>query len=386
MATGVAVSVTASAQVAESPASVGGVVSGFGLSGKAGQTITSPGIGVWFTRPIIGPVALDAQLDWFPKKEAVDFESQGGTTLKLTAGARATFRQSRRVRLHGIMRAGTVRFSEALTGHGDGPPTIGPKAHFAMDLGGGVDLFPGSRWTPRLDYVTTLYVVPGTVLGASDPGPARLIATTSAKIADTYHLSAGLSYGFGAQRSTPTSETPSRRWVIGAQGAYAAAANVLDLNVKHRGGIGGFVSYRLSRLLDADVAVTALPQATLGRSPWDGGHILQAVGGIKLGTRSERLGAFVKARAGVNSHGDALKGRDSSPYTVSLGRSNLPVLDIGGIVEVDASSRVLARFEAGDIVTFYPSRTIVLDGITAPQGTERSRQQIQMSMGVGWRF
>jgi hypothetical protein len=325
-------------------------------------------------------------LDWFPKKEALHLQSQGGMTLKITAGGRAMFMQSRRVRITGIMRVGVIRFSQAVTGHEDGPPTIGPKAHLAVDLGGGVELFPGSTWTPRFDYVTTLYIVPGTVLGASGPGPARLIATTSAKIADTYQLSAGLSYGFGAKRSTPSLEPPSRRWVIGAQGAYGAVANILDVDVKQRVGTGGFLSYRLSRLVDLDAAVTALPQTTRAHSPWDGGRILQAVGGLKVGRRIDRVGVFVKARAGVNSHGDALKARDSFPYNVNRGRSHLPVLDIGGITEMDAGPRLVLRLEAGDIITFYPSRTIVLDGSSAPQGSERSRQQIQMSMGVGWRF
>lgn len=378
--------VPASAQVAEHPVSVGVVVSGIGLHDEAGRPITSPGIGAWFTLTMLGPLALDAQLDWFPKREAITYESQGGATLKLTAGTRGTFMQSRRVRVHGIMRTGIIRFSETMTGHEDGSRTIGPKTHLAIDLGGGVEFFPGSRWTPRIDYLTTLYVVPGAVLGRSSPGPATLIATTSAKIADTYQLSAGITYGFGAPRGSSPSEPPSRRWTAGPQGTYASAVNVLDLNVKHRAGIGGFVSYRLSRLVHADAAVNAFPQKTWSRSPWDGGRVLQAVGGLKVGTQSERIGLFVKARGGLNSHGDALKGRESSPYTVSRGHSNLPVLDLGGIVEVGAGPRLLLRFEAGDLVTFYPSRTIVLDGRSVPQGGVPSQQQIQMSIGLGWRF
>lgn len=74
--------------------SAGGGVSGFGLFDEAGLPITSPGTDVWVTVRGMGPVALEAQLDWFPTHEATAFESQGGRTLKLMAGGRGTFYSS----------------------------------------------------------------------------------------------------------------------------------------------------------------------------------------------------------------------------------------------------------------------------------------------------
>jgi hypothetical protein len=59
---------------------------------------------------------------------------------------------------------------------------------------------------------------------------------------------------------------------------------------------------------------------------------------------------------------------------------------VAAIRTCGAGPRLLLRFEAGDLVTFYPSRTIVLDGGSVPQGGEPSQQQIQMSIGLGWRF
>lgn len=114
--------------------------------------------------------------------------------------------------------------------------------------------------------------------------------------------------------------------------------------------------------------------------------MLQAVGGVKVGRQGKNVGLFVKGRFGVDSHDGAVKERTSSPYALTLGRSNLPVVDIGGIVEVNTASRWLLRFEAGDMITFYGERTVLKDGAPVPQGSLPSSQQIQVSVGAGWRF
>lgn len=373
------------AQRAEHRVSTGGGVSGFGLFDEAGRPITSPGAAVWVTVRGMGPLALEAQVDWFPSAEAIEFESQGGRTLKLTAGPRATFFLSKRLRIDGLMRGGFIRFSETMTGRSDGVRIIGPRAHGAMDLGAGFELFPGAQWRPRFDFVTTFYAVPGATLGTPG-GDGRLVATTSAKIRDTYQVNAGLTYGFGGPRITVPSSSAGGPWTLGAQLSYTASTNLLDLEVRHRGGIGGFVSYRFSRFVEADGAVSAFPQTTRARSPWDGGRVLQALAGVKVGVREGRVAAFAKVRGGVNSHADALKSLEWFPFSITRGRSNLPVLDIGGVVEIAAASGLLLRVDAGDAITFYPDRTIVLDGVAAPQGRGPSQQQMQFTIAVGWRL
>jgi hypothetical protein len=80
------------------------------------------------------------------------------------------------------------------------------------------------------------------------------------------------------------------------------------------------------------------------------------------------------------------KERTSSPYAWILGRSNLPIVDVGGIVEVSTGSRWLLRFEAGEVITFYGERTVLKDGVPLPQGSLPSSRQVQISVGAGWRF
>jgi hypothetical protein len=371
------------AQATEHPVSIGGSVTGLGLLDDAGQPVTSPGVGAWLSVNVLGQVALDAQLDWFPTSEAIDFESQGGRTLKLMAGVRGTLIESRRLRVHGIMRGGVIRFSETMTGHDGGVQTVGPKIHGALDLGIGVELFPRSRWRPRLDFVTTYDVVPGAVLFNGGGGAT---ATTDARIEDTFQVSAGVSYGLGTGRTVPEPAEQSVRWTAGPTGTYAVPGNNYRLGMAGRGGIGGFVSYRLWRFVHADGSVSAFPEAAKIRSPWEGGRMLQAVGGVKVGRQGKDVGLFVRGRFGVDSHDGAVKERTSSPYALTLGRSNLPVVDLGGIVEVNAGAHWLLRLEAGDTMTFYGERTVLRDGVAVPQGSIPSSQRIQVSVGAGWRF
>ena len=334
----------------------------------------------------LGEVAVETQLDWFPRREAVDFESQGGRTLKFTTGVRGTLFESQRLRLHGTMRGGFIRFSETMTGDENGTRTIGPQTHGVVDLGIGVELFPEARWRPRFDIVTSLYLVPGVVLSKPMPGAATALATTDARTEDTYQFSAGVTYGLGAPHSIPKSTEQPERWNLGLLGSYAVGGNLFGLDVAKRGGLGGFVSYHLSRSLYADGTVSTFPEAASGRNPWEGGRVLQALGGLKVGRQGKRVGVFVKSRFGVHSHAEAVQGRTSSPYVVTLGRSNLPVLDVGGILELRTSDHLLLRVEAGNAITFYPERTVLLDGVPATQPSSPASQQIQLSVGIGWRF
>lgn len=131
-----------------------------------------------------------------------------------------------------------------------------------------------------------------TMTGRPDGGNSSLVATTSAKIEDTYQVNARVTYGFGRPRDAVPSSPAGGPWALGAHLLYSASTNVLDLGLRHRGGIGAFVSYRFSRFLEADGAVSMFPQRTRARS-------------------------------------------------------SLPLLDIGGVVEIAAASGLLFRVDAG---------------------------------------
>jgi hypothetical protein len=208
------------------------------------------------------------------------------------------------------------------------------------------ELFSDTRLTPRVDFVHTLYTVPGAVLSASSGGQASLIATTRAKTADTYQITAGMTYKLGRARTTSALSEPSDRWTIGPEFAYSATATIGDLSTLHDPGIGAFVSYRLFEYLHADGGLSAFFQEPEVRTPWDGGRTVQALAGIKIGRTRDRVGIFGKIRGGVVSHAEAFQSRDSSTRARVFGRSNLAAMDLGGVVEVDAGRRLRLRFES----------------------------------------
>ena len=363
----------------------GGFVSGLGLNDESGLSRTSPGLGGWVTFDIADPLAIEAQVAWFPRNEPVEFEAQGGRTLKITVGAKGRFFESSKIRLFGLMSTGLIRFSATEIGPPDGRTFIGSRTHLALDLGAALELFPDRRWSPRIDVAQSFYEVPGASFRSEiDPS---VVLTHDGKIADTYQITAGVTYNARVRRRGPSSATPSsRRLTIGPQLAYSDTAAIGDLSPASRAGLGAFASYRLTPNLYADGTIAAYFGPQDVRTPWDGGRSLQMLGGIKAGVTRDRVGLFAKARIGVTSYSEVIVARDSAARRLETGRSYLPALDLGGVIEVAAGPRLVARFEASDILTFYSERTIVSDGVPLPQPRLPARSSMQMSVGIGWRF
>ena len=72
------------------------------------------------------------------------------------AGARGTLLAARRLRLSGLLQPGVIRFSNTASNDPDGYERLGPRTHFALDIGGAIELFPQSRWNARFDFISTL--------------------------------------------------------------------------------------------------------------------------------------------------------------------------------------------------------------------------------------
>ena len=291
----------------------------------------------------------------------------------------------RRVQVQGIARAGVVRFTRTEIVGPDGPTTFGPTTHLSMDLGIGFEFRPASRWAPRVDFLNTLYVVNG-VRVFSSAAPGGPIASTSVhgKVADTFQVSAGVRYRPNP-RATGGLSRSGERFSAGPLFTYAAAVNVAALTPIHNIGPGGFVSARVSDHIYVDAALCALLRHRPERTPWDGGRVVQALVGVKMGSRRGAVGYFVKARGGVNSHDDAFRGRER-PRVPLTGRSNVGIIDVGGVLELDLGSQILLRIDAGSVMSIYGSRTIVIEGVTLPQGRQSLRPSIQFSVGSGWTF
>jgi hypothetical protein len=369
---------TTSAQEYADRIDAGGHVIGFGVRDARGYEQSSPGFGGWFAFPIAPRLAIESRVSWFPTREPILLQDQGGRTLQVAAGVRGELARSSTVALHGFITPGLVHFTQTASPIVNAGERIGPATHFSLDIGIGVEFPTAKPWALRADVIDTLYPVPGFVLARSDPRPlpgggfSQLELSTSGKIRATWQASAGVRFRPGAEvtpRSTSTATT--ERWTAGPQTGVMVLREDGLLSPRTTPAIGSFVSYRVFDWLYADGSIAGLPQEPDVRSSVDGGKMIQALAGAKIGRRRESVGTFFKFRVGVNSYGGAVKPRDQATNRVTLTRATTGVIDVGGVLELVIGRQLLFRVDAGDTFAFrHPTDS----------------DSIEVTSGVGWRF
>jgi Outer membrane protein beta-barrel domain len=120
--------------------------------------------------------------------------------------------------------------------------------------------------------------------------------------------------------------------------------------------------------------------------------VLQAVGGIKYGVRSNRFGLFAKARPGITRVQVLTERKDlpgaPTPINDFFRFRGAYCLDIGGVFEIYPSKHTQVRFDIGDTRIRYKERKLA-----TPSGAELpnfnpnyTRNNLQFSMGFGFRF
>lgn len=173
-------------------------------------------------------------------------------------------------------------------------------------------------------------------------------------------------------------------------------------------GLGARFTFNLNRSVALEAIGNFFPHSCrfCGQGPVSGdnsGNIAQGFFGVKAGKRFEKWGIFAKGRPGIVSfsQGDSTyvqagpTGPLLFPFQFQQKRRNNFAVDLGGILEFYPTKRIVTRFEAGDTLIHYGSRTANLLSIDPVTGatvlfpfTTRSetRHNFQFSAGVGWRF
>jgi hypothetical protein len=347
------------------------------------------GMGVQVDFPVTQRVAVESRAVFFPRDEPVRYQTQGGKTFQLSTGFRGKFISSRRVSVYGVVMPGLVHFTHTTTHFENGSPLAGGATHFTVGMGGGVEIYPAPRWVAHFELSGILYSIPGAEVSRSSPGPtgAYLSLNVPGSIENPSQISAGLGYRIGGLRKRRPEQPESGRWEVGPNVSYFTSMTALGDDPRRSGGVGGFASYRLSEYIDADASIGAYLSAAEVTTPFDGGRVVQAVAGLKAGLRRDRFGIFVKARTGVNSHSRVLESLSHAPFAApTYARSNAVALDMGAVLETYVRRHLLFRFDAGDVVSFFHSTTITVDGESVGEAAPRYTDSIQMSLGVGWKF
>lgn len=181
-------------------------------------------------------------------------------------------------------------------------------------------------------------------------------------------------------------------------GVHSSSLTIFDPDfvgdITH-GGVGGRVTYNLSRSFAAEAEVNFFPPRQQSFS--SAGNVIQAQFGVKAGKRFEKFGIFAKLRPGILSVDDVftvLPGisliNGFPQFNTKVERTNYFTLDIGGVLEFYPSKRMVVRFDAGDTLIRYPERFDILFGTQTP-AVVRTRgpkfeHNFQFTAGVGFRF
>ena len=316
----------------------------------------SPGVGASVAVTLSRSLALEARVTRLG-------ELAGGHSTNVFGGVRAT-----------LIRAGRLGvFGKALPGvsHFDRNPRLG--THFVLDLTAGLAVAATSRLIVTIEGDRDLHAPRrGTTVAVIDPSTGAVTQTAiPAHIASRWNLHVGAAYRLGAVPTNDGARLPTTRWIIGPQvGLTASTGGTWN------GTAGMFATYRLTRWCDFDTSVAGFVGGSLLPDTYEGGRLLQVVGGVKMGVRDGRFGVFFKARAGVN--------RDSRvPYDyldpASLARPvTMPVLDLGGVVEAALTRRSVLRVDLGESLAFARYGT--------PNVFRAAIYTLPVRIGVGWRF
>jgi len=188
------------------------------------------------------------------------------------------------------------------------------------------------------------------------------------------------------------SAQPAQRFEASAQ---ASLLRLSDFNATNAG-VGGRVSFSLTNLVALEGELTFFPRDTIKGTEFStsfGGYRVvsyrrrtDALFGVRIGTRGERLGAFLKLRPGVtrlSDKGTECVGPGCAVVLMLLARNTYRpefAFDLGGGVEFYPTSRTVARAELGDTMIHHRS--------AAPPCavTQCTTHNLSSRFGIGLRF
>ena len=181
-------------------------------------------------------------------------------------------------------------------------------------------------------------------------------------------------------------------------------------------GVGGRFTYNLNKQVALEAAAYFFPRKCEFCGGEVTGQIAEGLFGIKVGQRFRRWGIFGKARPGFASFSRGAfnvspvsTGTSSGTincfgpnpasqtcFRIESTRVTPLAFDVGGVIEVYPSKRIVVRFDGGDTILHYRQRNFntliadpnnpnvpILAPATAPSHTRHSFQFIG---GVGIRF
>lgn len=182
-------------------------------------------------------------------------------------------------------------------------------------------------------------------------------------------------------------------------GAHVTALNLGDFSLrvpdlgKLERGAGGRVTYNLNDAValeaeynifprDFRITLPNLGQLVTRRLTRD--RVDQFMLGIKAGTRFDRFGLFAKVRPGYVRSKLEDETINTNPSLNTLFRTSSGwALDMGIVLELYPSRHTMLRFDIGDTIIRYQTKSLIPGAAGAQKFTNHN---LQVSAGVGLRF
>ena len=388
----------------QSPSSrfeVGGQFSDIKLIDTSGNASFSPGFGGRFDWNVTPRIAVDAQIDFFPRSYPSS-QQQGGRMFQFLAGVRGRFVQRRRYAIYGLARPGFTYSSRAITSFTAATtagsqssllitPNFGGATFFTLDLGGGVEFYPSDRWILRAEIEASPYFVGNSPVNYATPPLPEItrVVSSPGTVTNTWRVSTGMSYRPGeVQPAGGTEGVGAERFELGAQ--FTSLSFTWIDGVDHSStelGFGLFSSYHVWQFLYLDAAVNFFPKDEQTTGPNDGGRILQGFFGTKTGFQGQRFGLFAKVRPGFMSYSNSLTGVTlTSPMSFRYARATDFALDVGAVAEYYWSRHAALRLDVGDSLMYNSPRPFNFNGTVSYPPVPARRNSLQVAIGFAIRF
>jgi hypothetical protein len=186
-------------------------------------------------------------------------------------------------------------------------------------------------------------------------------------------------------------------------GVQFTALTIDAFQVRTQPGFGMRFTYNFNDYIAAEAQTDFFPNDDKSVFSRNGGRAWQGLAGVKIGKRFKTFGIFGKVRPGFIKFtrgvsdlvitGPPPAGSTFPLFDVNTRSATHFVTDIGGVLEVYASRRIVTRFDAGAYIIRYGASTFqsftgtstapVLGPVTDPGQTKLN---FQFSAGIGYRF
>jgi outer membrane protein with beta-barrel domain len=152
-------------------------------------------------------------------------------------------------------------------------------------------------------------------------------------------------------------------------------------------GLGGRFAYNINKHFAIDAEASFFPESHLLNEEF--AQKMQGFIGLKAGVRHKRVGVFAKARPGVMWFGEfpTRGGCSTSLFGTICGVSHEKdfALDLGGVFEFYPTDRLILRADIGDTMIRYPRHVFAIQPVPITVNAA-TKNNVQISFGVGWRF